>query len=248
MKVQDILEFLNKKFPVNTACDFDNVGLLLGDGECEVKKALISLDCTMYAIEKAVQNGCQLIITHHPVIFEPLKNVFKGSIVYEVLKNNLSVISMHTNLDVGIGGVNDTLCKLLSPLSVETVVASDGYSLKKCTISPISADNLAEKLKNVLGGTVKYTDCQSQIEKVLVCSGSGGNFVNEIKDFDCQALVTADVKHNQFMDADRLGLALFDAGHFNTEDIIVEPLKDLLQAEFSDIEFITNHDNAIKYI
>ena len=248
MKVIDIFNFLNQKFPVDTACDFDNVGLLIGDGEQPVTKILISLDCTNDAIDRAIENGCELIITHHPVIFNPLKNLLKGSIPYEIVRNNISVISMHTNLDVGIAGVNDTLCNTLNPLEAETVIASDGYALKKCVVSPISANKLAESLKLNLGGSVRYTDSGKIIETVLVCSGSGGSFVEEVKCFGCDALVTADVKHNQFLEADRLGISIFDAGHFNTEDVVIEPVKELLQAEFSDIVFITNHNNAIKYV
>lgn len=246
MKVKDILKFLDQKFPISTACNFDNVGLLLGDGERNVTKAIIALDCTMDVIKDAVKNGCELIITHHPVIFNPLKNVLKGSIPYEVIRNNLSVISMHTNLDIGVGGVNDCLCKILSPKAIETVIASDGYALKKCTISPISANDLADSLKNALGGSIKFTDSGKMIETVLVCSGSGGNFVNEVNGFTCDALITADIKHNQFLDANLLGVSLFDAGHFNTEDVVINPLKELLQAEFSGIQFITNHYNLIK--
>lgn len=248
MKVIDIFNFLNQKFPVDTACDFDNVGLLIGDGEQTVTKVLISLDCTNDAINQAVKNGCELIITHHPVIFNPLKNILKGSIPYEVLRNNISVISMHTNLDIGIGGVNDSLCSTLSPLSIETVIASDGYALKKCVISPIAANKLAENLKAKLGGSVRYTDSGKIIENVLVCSGSGGSFVEEVNGFGCDALITADVKHNHFLDADRFGISLFDAGHFNTEDVVIEPLKVLLKSEFLDITFITNHKNTIKYV
>lgn len=248
MTVKDIFNFLNKKFPVDTACSFDNVGLLIGDSECEVKKAVIALDCTTDVIKSAVENKCQLIITHHPVIFEPLKNVLKGSIPYEVIRNNLSVISMHTNLDIGTGGVNDSLCELLSPLSVETVIASDGYALKKCTLSPISADALADSLKSLLGGCIKYTDCKKEIKTVLVCSGSGGSFINEVLNFECDALITADVKHNQFLEAQRLDVSLFDAGHFNTEDIVIEPLKAMLQKQFQEIQFISNHESVIKHI
>lgn len=246
MKVIDVFNFLNQKYPVDTACDFDNVGLLIGDDEQTVTKALISLDCTLNTIDDAITNGCELIITHHPIIFNPLKNVLKGSIPYEVIRNKLSVISMHTNLDTGTGGVNDRLCDTLSPLSVETVIASDGYALRKCTISPISADTLADSLKSSLGGSIKYTDSGKMIKTVLVCSGSGGGFIYDAKVFDCDALVTADVKHNHFLDADRFGISLFDAGHFNTEDVVIEPLKDLLQTEFSGITFMTNHNNVIK--
>ena len=248
MTVNDILEFLNQKFPIDTACDFDNVGLLIGDKDQTVTKAIIALDCTMSAINEAIANDCELIITHHPVIFNPLKNILKGSIPHTVVRNNLSVISMHTNLDVGDGGVNDNLCKVLEPIMTEKVVANDGYLLKKCAVSPISADDLAQKLKTSLGGCVKYTDNGKTLENILVCSGSGGNFIYEVKDFDCDALLTADVKHNQFLDAELLGVSLFDAGHFDTEDIVIEPLKDLLQTEFTDIEFITNHNSAIKYV
>lgn len=248
MTVNDILEFLNQKFPIDTACDFDNVGLLIGDGKQTVTKAIVTLDCTISAINQAIANDCQLIITHHPVIFNPLKNILKGSIPHTVVRNNLSVISMHTNLDVGDGGVNDNLCKVLEPIMTEKVVANDGYLLKKCAVSPISADDLAQKLKTSLGGRVKYTDNGKTLENILVCSGSGGNFIYEVKDFDCDALLTSDVKHNQFLDAELLGVSLFDAGHFNTEDIVIEPLKELLQTEFSDVEFITNHNSAIKYL
>ncbi len=246
MKVKDILEFLNQKFPIDTALSFDNVGLLIGDSEQTVTKAVVSLDCTTSAIKTALQNGAELIITHHPVIFEPLKNILKGSIAYEIVKNGLSVISMHTNLDIGKDGVNDTLCEFLSPLSVETVIANDGFPLKKCFVSPITADDLANKLKTSLSGCIKYTDSQRKIENVLVCCGSGGGYIGEVQNFGCDALLTADVKHNQFIDSQTFGVSLFDAGHFNTENIIVEPLKELLETEFSNISFITHHNDAIK--
>ena len=125
MTVQDIFNFLNKKFPTDTACDFDNVGLLVGDPETEVQKAIIALDCTPNAIDTAVNTGAQLIITHHPIIFNPLKQVLAGSAVYEVIKSGISVISMHTNLDIGIGGVNDCLCSTLALNNVTKVAAED---------------------------------------------------------------------------------------------------------------------------
>ncbi len=244
MTVQNIFDFLNLNFPTDTACDFDNVGILVGNKNQEVTKALVVLDCTMIAIEEAVENGCELIITHHPVIFEPLKNVLKGSIVYEAVKNNLSIISMHTNVDQGENGINDYLCKIIGGNDIETFIGYDGFVTRKCRISPVSSDDLAQSLKEKLGGAIKYVPSNRLIENVLVCGGSGGNFIKDATDFD--ALITADVKHNHFLDAQHKGIALFDAGHFNTEDIIVEPLKDLLQKQFPEIQFKTNHISLIK--
>ena len=113
MTVKSIFEFLNSRFPVSDAMDFDNVGILIGDPEMEIKKAVVCLDGTLETINYAEAKQCDLIITHHPVIFSPLKNILKGSVQYEVLRHNLSVISMHTNLDIGVGGVNDCLCVVL---------------------------------------------------------------------------------------------------------------------------------------
>ena len=100
MKVTDIFEFLNNLYPTDTACDFDNVGILVGSPDNEVKKVLIALDCNKETLENAIRMGCDTVVTHHPVIFSPLKNVLSGSIVFELIKNDISVISMHTNLDI----------------------------------------------------------------------------------------------------------------------------------------------------
>lgn len=179
MTVKNIFDFLNCLYPESLACSFDNVGLLVGDGEKQVKKVIISLDCTLDTVKKAVQNGCELIITHHPVIFSPLKNILAGSIQFELIKNGISVISMHTNLDVADGGVNDCLCNALGLKNIKTITANDGYVLKMGSISPVSADKLAEHIKEKLGGCVKFVDGQKPIRNVLVCSGSGGEFISE---------------------------------------------------------------------
>ena len=249
MTVQKIFDFLNEKFPTDTACDFDNVGLLVGDPNAEVKKAVVALDCTPSAVSTALKNGCQLIITHHPVIFDPLKRVLAGSVVYEVIKNGISVISMHTNLDVGIGGVNDCLSFALSVENVTKVTAADGYLLNVGELSsPLSPDALALYIKEKLGGAVKYVGAERKIKHVLLCSGSGGSYLNEVLSHGCDALITSDVKHNQFLDAERLGISLFDAGHFDTEDVVTEPLKQMLEDKFPLIKFISVHTSKIKYI
>lgn len=249
MTVNDIYEFLNDLFPTDTACDFDNVGLLIGDGEQIVSKVLIALDCTLETVELAKKNACELIVTHHPVIFSPLKNLLAESIPAKLLKNGISVISMHTNLDVAEkGGVNTCLCKALGLKNTAIYIANDGYALQYGNILPTSADNFAKHIKKALGGAVKYVDGGKEIEKVLVCSGSGGEFINEAINGGFDALVTADIKHHQFLEAYDNGISLFDGGHFDTEDVVTEPLKELLANKFKDTEFITTHKSNIKII
>lgn len=245
MTVQNIFDFLNNKFPVETACGFDNVGTLVGDRNKKVAKAIIALDCTLPIINEAVKNGCELIITHHPIIFNGIKSVLDDTLVHELIKNGLSVISMHTNLDQGDGGVNDTLCDVIGLKNVETVEAPDKFLLKKGELSPLSADDFAKHLKTVLNYPVRYVG-NGEIKNVLVCSGSGAQYHTLAKSIGCDALVTADVRHNNFLDAAQNGVALFECGHFNTEVVVIKPLCELLSKEFNDIEFIANTDSQIK--
>jgi len=247
MKAEKIYAYLNGLFPENTACDFDNVGFLVGDYKMDVDKVLISLDCNLSTIQNAKSNNCKLIITHHPVIFDGLKNVLSGSVVYELIKNGISVISMHTNLDIADGGVTDSLCKAIGLKNITPFKAFDGFLLREGTISPTKAEKFAKHLKNVLGGNVKFTNGDNDINNVLVCSGSGGEFITEAITCGFDALVTSEVKHHQFLMAADNNISLFDAGHFNTEDIVLEPLKNILSEKFKEVTFITDHTNLIKY-
>ena len=249
MTVNDIFEFLNDIAPANTACDVDNAGILVGDPSADVSGAVVALDCTASAIKTAIKNNCELIITHHPVIFDPLKTVLTGSTVFELIKSGISVISMHTNLDIAVSGVNDCLCRVLEFDNFEKRPASDGYLLNFAELdTPLSADELARHIKEKLGGSVKFTDSGKNIKRVALCSGSGGGYAFDTAVSCCDALVTADVKHNIFIDTERLGISVFDAGHFNTEDAVTEPLKSLLSEKFKTVSFYADHHSEIKYV
>ena len=200
-------------------------------------------------VKTAIKNNCELIITHHPVIFDPLKTVLTGSTVFELIKSGISVISMHTNLDIAVSGVNDCLCRVLGFDNFEKRPASDGYLLNFAELdTPLSADELARHIKEKLGGSVKFTDSGKNIKRVALCSGSGGGYAFDTAVSCCDALVTADVKHNIFIDTERLGISVFDAGHFNTEDVVTEPLKGLLSEKFKTVSFYADHHSEIKYV
>ncbi len=248
MTVRNIFNFLNSLYPVDDAMDFDNVGILIGDSDLVVKKALVVLDCTIEAVKIAKDNGCQLIITHHPVIFSPLKSILKGSVQYEIIKNDLSVISMHTNLDTGIDGVNDVLCDVLGVENASPLSVSDGFTIKKGILPSVTAGALAKTIKERLGGGVKYVDGGRKITNVLVCGGSGGNYIEDSISGEYDALITSDVKHHHFLMAKDNNISLFDAGHYNTEDVIIEPLKQKLEEKFKECVFLTFHPENIKFV
>lgn len=247
MTVKDIFNFLNSLYPVNDAMDFDNVGILIGDPNKVVDKALVVLDCTLEAVKIAKDNDCQLIISHHPVIFSPLKCILNGSLQYEIINNDLSVISMHTNLDTGIDGVNDVLCEVLDVKNTASLPVSDGFTIKKGVLPSVDVKDLAKTIKERLGGGVKYVDGGRKITNVLVCGGSGGNYIEDAISGGYDALITSDVKHHHFLMAYDNNISLFDAGHYNTEDVVIEPLKEKLEKEFKDCLFLTFHPENIKF-
>lgn len=248
MRIKSIFDFLNEKFPVETACDFDNVGLLIGNKNRSVTKVLVALDCTNSVVDEAIKIGAELIVTHHPVIFTPLKSIDAESKIGRLLENKISVISMHTNFDQGENGVNDILCRTIGLKNVKPYVAEDGYILKIGEADNLTAHEFALKLKENLNAVVRFTDSGKKINRVMVCSGAGGGFLEDAAKAGAEALVAADIKHSVFIEADEKGICLFDAGHFETEDIAVEPLKAMLENEFKNIKFYTNHHYCVKKI
>ena len=248
MTVNDIYTYLNDKYDFSTALDFDNVGHLIGSLDNTVTGIVVCLDCSDEAITCAVENNANLIVTHHPVIFDPLKSVTDESIVYRLIRNDISVISAHTNLDQADGGVNDALCTALGLVSVEKVTDSEGYIFRTGELAEaLSASAFAEYVGEKLCTRVKYVGENNGIKRVAVCSGSGGSMLSDVAELGVDAYVTADIKHNVFLEAHFLGLVLLDAGHFETEDLIVTPLAKELQKAFPDIKVVENHFSPIKY-
>lgn len=248
MKIKDVLRFLETKAPSSLSQSFDNTGMLVGNPEDEITGILIALDCFSEIINKAIENKCNLIITHHPVIFTPLKNVLKDNIVYKLISNNISVISMHTNLDIAEGGVNDALCGKLGLENIKTVTVDD-FPIRVGEIdNSISPDEFAARIKVALKGFVKYVSPISKIKTVAVCSGSGSGFYNSVKDLMIDAYVTSEVKHHDFVAAFESGICLFDAGHFNTENVIVDTLANILSTEFPHINVVSCEFEYIKNV
>ena len=246
--VSDIFNFLNSLCPADTACDFDNVGILVGDAGAQVTSIVVALDCDNSAINQAIECGAELIVAHHPVIFEPLKSVRENDIVYRLIRNNIAVISMHTNLDIAQNGVTDTLCSVLGLTDVLPFTAHDGFSIRSAKTDIKDSVCLAEHIKSALGGRVRFTESQSDICDVLVCSGSGGDFLEDAVVGGFQALITADIKHNVFVKAANCGVAVFDAGHYETENIIVNPLCERLENQFSSLKIIPHSPDLIKSV
>lgn len=246
MKLKSILDFLCEIAPTETALEFDNVGLLVGDKNADITSCVIALDCTQKTVDTAIEKGAQLIITHHPVIFNPLKKVLKDDIVYRLIENGISVISMHTNLDIAQKGVNAALLNVLELDNAKFINCEDGFIFPIAELkAELGADNFAKYVKEKLNTSVKYSGNNS-VKRVAVCSGSGADFLFLAKENGADALVTSECKHHLFNAAAEMGVTLVDGGHFNTEDVVIEPLCKILKEKFNKVNFITEHFTYIK--
>lgn len=240
--VKDFYEYLNFIAPFDTQEDWDNSGLLAGDPDAEVKKAAVVLDITVEAIRQAHTLGADLIISHHPLIFEPLKSVVKGNPAYELVSRGMNAICCHTPLDIAQGGTNDTLAKLLG-FEVHT---GDDPILRFGTISETDTKNLAQHIGKALNTTVRYADAGKPVKKIAICTGSGCSLLSQAGDID--AFITGDASHHNFLDALQEGISVIAAGHYETEVLVVPVLKEKLEEHFKDTEIIEiKQDNPVNF-
>lgn len=250
-KVQDILQFIESLAPVELKADWDNVGLLCGSSQKEVRKILVALDPFNHVCEEAVAWGADLLVTHHPLIFQPLSSVTDkstvGRAVMTLLGGGVAAINAHTNLDCAAGGVNDTLANVLGLTDV--AVIGDAQLLRAGRFDS-SLPMFLTHVKERLGcDGLRYADGGKPVSRVAVGGGSCGSELQTVLDAGCDTFVTADVKYNQFWDAKELGLNLIDAGHFATENPVIPVLAAKLQKQFPDIEvkISQTHRDCMKY-
>ncbi|MBQ0083951.1 MAG: Nif3-like dinuclear metal center hexameric protein [Clostridiales bacterium] len=247
MKVKDIYCYLDEICPFKTALDFDNAGLLIGDMNSDVTRAIVTLDCTADTLRLAEKEKAELIITHHPVIFEGIKKIEADGLLAGLIKGGISVISAHTNLDIAAGGVNDCLCDTLGLLKVKEAIGENGYSFRFGILKkPLSPEEFAEFLKEKLKFSPRFVCGKNDIKKVAVCGGAGADCLNDAINIGCDAFVTSEVKHHVFLEAYAKGMSLFDCGHFATEDVVIEPLSIRLKNKFEAVSFITEHGSNIR--
>lgn len=243
-KVREILKWMDKTYPFALAEEYDNSGLLIGDAEREVSRCMLALDVTKDVLEDAVREKADLIVTHHPVIFNPLKRFCAGDIPYECIRRGIAVISSHTCLDKAEDGVNDVLVKLLSLRDVSVLENADGIVRVGVLENARSPYEFAETCKALLGaGGVRAVLGKCPVKTVAVCSGAGGSFTELILSYGCDAYLTGEVKHHEAVMAKNAGITLVDAGHFETETVVLPKLTEELAAAFPEVEFSISEAN-----
>lgn len=259
--VGDILNYMEAIAPTYMKESWDNVGLLCGSKRQPVRKILVALDPFEHVCREAADWGAELIVTHHPIIFQAMKAVTDetsiGRGIQTLCRHGISAINAHTNLDCTPGGVNDVLARTLGLSQVEVIrpkgMDEDGnpWGLLRCgIIAETALEDFLSDVQVALGCEgLRYVDSGKPVRKVAVGGGSCAGGMLEALDAGCDTFVTSDVKYNQFWDAKDLGLNLIDAGHFATENPVVAVLAEKLQAAFPEIavKISESHADCMKY-
>ena len=244
--VREIFERLDQWAPFETQMDFDNAGFLVGHGDREVEKILVALDITEAVAEEAAEWGANLIVSHHPVIFHPVKRLTDetptGSVLLKLAERGVAAVCAHTNLDAAQGGVNVCLARALKLRDLEQLhqdgVDRNGqpYGVGRVGISHqsgLSAQAYAAFVKEQLQAAgVRFVDGGKPVERVAVGGGACASMLSDALAAGCDTFVTSDVKYDQFLEAKALGLSLMDAGHYATENVVCPKLVQYLSMNF----------------
>ncbi len=245
--VQNIFDMLQEKAPFELQLGFDNAGFLVGHHDAPVERVLVALDITEQVAAEAKALGCQLIVSHHPVIWGGAKTItdqtVMGRKLLALVENNLAAICAHTNLDAVADGVNDALARRLG-LSDIGQLKQDGvdgqgrpYGIGRVgVVQEQSLQDFALFVKRELGANgVRLVDGGKPVHKVAVGGGACADMMIDAMDHGCDTFVTSDVKYDGFLDAKAAGMNLIDAGHYPTENVVCPVLRDWLRAAFPEL-------------
>ena len=252
--VNQVYEAMQQAAPLELAEQWDNPGLLVDCGG-PVHRVLVALDITPEVVAEAAEKHCEVLVSHHPVIFDPLKKLCPADVPYQLVRAGISAVCMHTNLDAAEGGVNDVLADFFG-MKDRTVFA--GGCGRVGEIEPISVPELARKAQRELacrcnqaenGPTVqvKFTDAGKPVRRLAVISGAGGSLFEDALAQGADCLLTGEANHHHACDAKRLGLSLIAAGHYATEFPVTAAVAAKLRAALPELDVLVSEANRDPY-
>ena len=230
MTVQDLYALIDRFAPFETQAEFDNSGFLVGSAAQEVNAVLFALDLSDRVIDEAVSLGAQLIITHHPVMFDPRRALTdadcEGRLIRRLVREDISLIAAHTNLDQAPGGINDTLAACCGL----TDVSGEGFFRCGLLPSPLPASEYAEELRKRLRTEVRLMGPGDRlVRKAGLCSGGGSDEWHDAAEAGCDAFISGEIKHHHALALADSVLVGLEFGHLATEEPGIRALAAALQ-------------------
>ena len=258
-KLKEIIEVMEDFAPLNLKEDFDNVGLMIGDKESEVKRVLLALDCTLDVIEEAKEKKVDLIITHHPLLFKKPSSIttdtLTGKKIIELIKNDINLYSSHTNLDSAKEGLNETIVNILGYNSEELIElnknarnSNEGLGriirLEEAILLDEFVDNIKKKL-NI--SNVKLVRAADKVKNIAVINGSGSSFLDIAYKRGADCVITGDTTYHYASDYKEMGVSIIDTGHFHSEWIVFLEVINKIKDKLEDVEILVSENSEDPY-
>ena len=252
--VNQVYETMQAIAPLALAEHWDNPGLLVDCGG-QVRRVLVTLDITPEVVAEAAEKQCEIIVSHHPVIFDPLKKIGPQDVAFQLVRTGISAVCMHTNLDAAEGGVNEVLAGIFGMKDMEPFAEGCG---RVGTVEEITVPELARKAQEQLASLcnqpengpavqVKLADAGKPVRRLAVISGAGGSLFADAIAMGADCLLTGEANHHHAIDAKRLGLSLIAAGHYATEFPVCAAVAAKLHAALPELEVLVSTENRDPY-
>lgn len=247
MLCREVTDIIEQRFPKEYALDWDNVGLLAGRDDKEVRCIYIALDASDEVIHAAARQGADMLVTHHPLIFSGMKRItnqdFIGRRILGLIRRDISYYVMHTNYDVlGMAALSGSMIGLKQPEALEvTCEAQEGIGRIGQLEKAVSLKQCCEDVKRAfhLESVRVFGNPDRTVERIAICPGSGKSVIGEALKKQADVLITGDIGHHEGIDAAAQGMAVIDAGHYGLEHIFVEDMKDYLGKKLEGVQIIT---------
>lgn len=261
MKIKDITSVLEALAPLNLQESYDNAGLIVGDPETAVTGVLFSLDAIESVVDEAISKGCNMIVSHHPIVFRGLKQ-FNGKnyverTVMSAIRNGVALYAIHTNLDnVLYRGVNGKIADKLGVLSPQILVPKPGMERIGAGVIgtlavPMEEMEFLAHVKNTMqAGCIRHTGLMHKtVQKVAICGGSGSFLLPEAIKAGADMFITADFKYHEFFDAEGR-IVIADIGHYESEQYTIELLFEIISEKYPNFALHLTHQNTnpVNYI
>ncbi len=260
MKLAKLIDKLEKEFPSDSAWSGDSIGLQVNSGQSDIDRIYITMELDNNSIEEAIAKEAQLIVTFHPLIFNPLDKIENGERVSDILrkliKNDISLYCIHTNLDSHPEGTNKYLCDKLDLIKCEYLdplegVDNRGMGLVVKPAEPLTTEQLADIISTTCSSPLRVSNIPNKkIERIAILAGSGANYIQTAIEKKCDAIITADVKYHDFHAANGK-IVIFDPGHYEMEQFVIESLYDNLKRTLNEVEIeffkCTTLTNPVRY-
>ncbi|MBN2558349.1 MAG: Nif3-like dinuclear metal center hexameric protein [Clostridia bacterium] len=257
MKISDLLVVLDLIAPFelqDTGDGGDNCGLIIGREDADVRRVMISVDLTKKAVETAKKEFIDVIITHHPPIFRPIKRLC-NRLFLDLVESGIAVVSLHTNYDCA--RLNDILAEKVGLTRTEGILECESLAKGKSYLGrigildePMTGEDIIQRVKEELG--IEYVriigDVRDNVVSAAVSQGSTSGFEKEIIDLAVDVYITGEVKYNSAVDLGNAGCFIIEAGHYETEKLFISDLTEVLGYRLPELEVMPFYDRVVTTI